>query len=502
MRPFKIFESIERSIYQTVNAAAQAATTKVPANRLGSLHIPLSSRRAGADPAANSSGNPSNNADEPKAGIRLVKLLRDQANNFFLSTTHLTDGKGGFTSDERLTTAQGKAENYQSAYRTSTHEQREHFESQSARGIRPVGENNYRSMIDYRAATKVHVASLTDSEQAHDSMLTNIKCLTGTLVDAGLVDKICPDAKPANFDLSRIRSYGEKNWYSLVGVPNEATGSLGYVSRSITKPFVEKGLAHFKQAIEKRGLTPKEAMESLEMLLRKDRGFGHETQFRAGQALLLFRHCYSHEDNWGKGVTDVLIREGWIRQEEVDKIDSSRPAHEHDLSKGLLRRNMSVMGPIFHDTYVQFHRLFFGNDSETTKDLIHPDVAALRYQPIAHVKVNEEFTAFEDCSGLGDSFTAFKTTACVNHARMMSGEKRLSKDDVVAIIAALNAVYDNAGGARHSLREIARGCFVGAGYAVEDADSFYRSVCGDASIEHYAGRALVSWDGIRVQMDE
>lgn len=72
----------------------------------------------------------------------------------------------------------------------------------------------------------------------------------------------------------------------------------------------------------------------------------------------------------------------------------------------------------------------------------------------------------------------------------MSGRERLSRDEVIVLIACLNAVYDNAGGIRHTLQEIARGCFVGAGYTVAEADDFYRRLCKNAAEMFYGGRNL------------
>lgn len=58
------------------------------------------------------------------------------------------------------------------------------------------------------------------------------------------------------------------------------------------------------------------------------------------------------------------------------------------------------------------------------------------------------------------------------------------------MVACLNAVYDDASSVRHTLHEIARGCFVGAGYTTEDADVFYENVCKDAAQAFYAGRSM------------
>ncbi|RWO14900.1 MAG: type III effector HopG1, partial [Mesorhizobium sp.] len=72
-------------------------------------------------------------------------------------------------------------------------------------------------------------------------------------------------------------------------------------------------------------------------------------------------------------------------------------------------------------------------------------------------KLNEKGNGFEDCSGLGDSFTCANAVACINHARLMSGQQCLSKEEVIVIIACLNAVYDDTSSIRHTLHEIARG---------------------------------------------
>ena len=112
--------------------------------------------------------------------------------------------------------------------------------------------------------------------------------------------------------------------------------------------------------------------------------------------------------------------------------------------------------------------------------------------PIAHFKLNEQGNGVEDCSGLGDSFTCANAAACINHSRIMSGENRLSKYDVSVLVACLNAVYDDASSERHTLHEIARGCFVGAGYTTKDADQFYEAVCRNSSQEFYGGKSLAS----------
>lgn len=67
------------------------------------------------------------------------------------------------------------------------------------------------------------------------------------------VDRHAPSHVPADFDLRNSARYDQKNKYALVGVANPDTGARGYVSRSITQPFVNHGWRHFKEETERRG---------------------------------------------------------------------------------------------------------------------------------------------------------------------------------------------------------------------------------------------------------
>ncbi|PPU92362.1 hypothetical protein XpopCFBP1817_12400 [Xanthomonas populi] len=87
------------------------------------------------------------------------------ADNFFLSTTSLRDGKAGFTSNDRLDNACVKAESYHARYRSATKEERASH-SRAFVPIRTCGSNQFATMSDYRAATKVHIGHLFDSQQA------------------------------------------------------------------------------------------------------------------------------------------------------------------------------------------------------------------------------------------------------------------------------------------------------------------------------------------------
>lgn len=423
----------------------------------------------------------------------LAYVYDKAANKFFLSTTSLHDGKGGFTSDERLNKAKKEAQGYYQRYHGGNQD------GQKSTGrlldsLRFCGDNRFASMVDYRAATNVHLANLLDTKEAHESMHTNIRCLKGELANKEVVEKLKPEKVPLDFDLTKTAAYEKKNKYSLTGVPNDETGSTGYTSRSVTTPFVEKGLKHFLEATQsERALTPRQCVESLEGLLRKGDKFNAEAQFAAGQALLIFRQVYAGPDSWGDAEGVVLadhFARGRVTQAETDRIEFSRPFFKDDLDKGIFKRNTSVAGPLLNSAYIYMQEKIFKRDPETIADLKHKAMADLQNLPISHVKVNENGTGFEDCSGLGDSFTALNATSCVNHARIMSGEKPLSKDDVAVLIGSLNAVYDNASGIRHTLREIARGCFVGAGFTIEDGDEFYKQVCKNAAEEFYGGKHM------------
>ncbi|WP_017159615.1 hypothetical protein [Xanthomonas phaseoli] len=79
-----------------------------------------------------------------------------------MSTTSLVDGKGGFTSNDRLDKACAKAETYYARYHSATEEERASH-SRPFVPIKTCGSNQFATMTDYRAATKVHVGHLFDS---------------------------------------------------------------------------------------------------------------------------------------------------------------------------------------------------------------------------------------------------------------------------------------------------------------------------------------------------
>ncbi|MGF6547266.1 hypothetical protein [Paraburkholderia youngii] len=185
----------------------------------------------------------------------------------------------------------------------------------------------------------------------------------------------------------------------------------------------------------------------------------------------------------------TLAEHGFLLLDETAKIDQSLMFE--DTSKSIFKRNTGVMGPQLHRLETRIAKFRYRDDPEALEDL-KPMIASKNMEnlPIAHFKLNERGNGFEDCSGFGDSFTCANAVACINHARLMSGEERLSKDDVVVLIGCLNAVYDDASGFRHTLHEIARGCFAGAGYTIEEADRFYEEVCKKAAEEHYGGKNI------------
>ncbi len=415
-------------------------------------------------------------------------------NGFFLSTTSLHDGKGGFSSNDRLNKANAKAKEYYQHYHCSSPEEQKR-NNRSLNPIRTCGSNQFVTMTDYRAATRRHVMELTNTQQARESLIKSLTCLKGHLVKEQFVAKYSPPYIPKNPDLTKSSQYEQKTKYALIGVTNDETGASGYTSRSITRPFVNKGMRHFINAKCSKGLTLKQCVESLEAELENDDCLGEKAQFAAGQAILNFRQVYAADEHWGhaeKVVIKTLIDHGLISREETEKIDATLMFE--DPSKSVFKRNTGVMGPLLHklDTRIQEFRL--RNDSEKLEDFkFMAKQKNMENLPIAHFKLNERGNGFEDCSGLGDSFTSVNAIACINHARLMSGEERLSKNDVAVIVACLNAVYDDAGGIRHTLHEIARGCFVGAGYTTEDADQYYTEVCQKAAEEFYGGKNL--WRG-------
>ncbi|MGY4431000.1 hypothetical protein ACVWWO_003477 [Bradyrhizobium sp. F1.13.1] len=439
-------------------------------------------------------GRGPNFASAVKCGLCLVGAgyaYNEVANDFFLSTTSLHDGKKGFTSNERLRLALAKAREYYTSYHAADPDTRR-FNERPLNPIRTCGMNLFVTMIDYRAATYVHVAHLVDSMPAHASLLLNLSCMKGHLVKDECVAKYKPPKVPKDPDLTNSPLYDRKNKYALTGVLNETTGAYGYTSRSVTQPFVNKGVQHFRAAFQgEKGLTFKRCVERLEPLLKKHRGLREEAQFAAGQTILNFRQVYAADPHWGHAenvVMQTLREHGWLSRVETDRLDATLMFE--DPNKNLLKRNKSWVGPGLHQLDTWFQKWRAGHDRAIGQDFNHPDIDDMKYLPIAHIKLNEQGNGFEDCSGLGDSFTCANAVACINHARLMSGQPRLSKEDIIVIIACLNAVYEDTTSIRHTLQETARGCFAGAGYTIEDADEFYETVCRKASQEYYGGRYL------------
>ncbi|MCP3475951.1 type III effector HopG1 [Bradyrhizobium sp. CCGUVB1N3] len=417
------------------------------------------------------------------------------ANDFFLSTTSLHDGKMGFTSNERLRTAQANAREYYTGYHAADAEA-QRLNGRPLNPIRTCGNNQFVTMIDYRAATRVHVARLVDTTQAHQSLVLNLACIKGHLINDECVAKYKPPQIPKDPDLTKSPLYDQKKKYALTGVLNEETGAYGYTSRSITHPFINKGAQHWREALQgEKGLTSKRCTETLEALLANDRGLSEEVQFAAGQAILNVRQVYSADAHWGHSenvVMRTLAEHGFLSRAETERLDATLMFE--DPNKNPLKRNKSLVGERLQQFDTRLQEMRSGHDPAVVEDVNHPEIAGMKYLPIAHFKLNEQGNGFEDCSGLGDSFTCANAVACINHARLMSGQPRLSKEEVIVIAACLNAVYDDTSSIRHTLHEIARGCFAGAGYTIEDADEFYAGVCRKAAEEYYGGKNLSRQD--------
>ncbi|WP_217710383.1 XopAG/AvrGf1 family type III secretion system effector [Paraburkholderia youngii] len=415
------------------------------------------------------------------------------ANRFFLSTTSLHDGKQGFTSDARLQEAEEKAEaNYNEYHAHGCPENV--VVARALSWPKLVGENLFVTMVDFRAATKVHMKQLINTKEARDSISLNISCILGDRIKPELLAKHGVVQAPVNFDMTMEDDFYAKNKYSLSGVPNQETGSYGYASRSISNPFIEKGEKHHAQAIvSDRALTPEACMVALQPLLENGESLSPAAQFRAGQALLILRPLYCSPKTWGdahKVLMPFLEGKGLASSRENQRLGETRPFNQSDMDKGIARRNTSVAGPLLHELNMVIQESICKKDEESMRDLRSKKMREMKYIPVSHFKMNDDCSGFEDSSGLADSFTGYNVSAYINHARLLSGEDRLSKQDVVAIVGCLNAVYDNASSERHTLRETAHGCFVGAGYTVEDAEAFYKNVCKDAALEFYGGEAL------------
>ncbi len=223
--------------------------------------------------------------------------------------------------------------------------------------IRTCGNNQFVTMIDYRAATRAHLARLVDSTHSRQSLVLNLTCMKGHLVNAECVAKYGPPQAPKDPDLTRSPLYDQKNKCALTGVLNEETGAYGYTSRSITHPFVNKGMQHFRDALQgEKGLTFKRCTEMLEALLDKECGLGEEAQFAAGQAILNFRQVYTADAHWGRPenvVMQTLAEHGLLSLAETKRLDAAL-IHE-DPNKNPLKRNKSLVGPRLQkiDTQIQ-----------------------------------------------------------------------------------------------------------------------------------------------------
>lgn len=477
-------------------AVASPAALRTLSTAIPPLRDPAQPKTGGAEQGgegATDRGTPSLNARALKYGLGLAAgayAFDKIANDFPLSVTSMYDGKKGFTSSERLRRAQDRARKFHTRYHAADAETRR-LNKRPLNPFRTCGDNQFVTMIDYRAATRVHVARLVDCAEARRSLVLNLSCMKGHLVQNECVAKYMPPQVPKDPDLTKSPMYDEKNKYALTGVFNEQTGASSYTSRSITHPFVNKGVQHFRNTRRSDGLTSKQCVEMLESLL-DDKSFGlsEEAQFAAGQTVLNFRQVYAADAHWGNAETVVmktLIKHGLLSKAETEKLDATLMFE--DPQKNKLKRNASLV-PWLHNLDTRLQEMRSGFDPEVVEDLNHPEIADMKNLPIAHFKLNEKGDGFEDCSGLGDSFTCANGVACINHARLMSGQPRLSKKEVIVIVACFNAVYDDTSSIRHTLHEIARGCFVGAGYTIEDADAFYRDVCQKAAEEYYGGRNL------------
>lgn len=221
------------------------------------------------------------------------------ANRFFLSTTSLHDGKQGFTSDARLQEAEKKAEAIYAEYHA--HECPDKIEvKRTSLWPKLVGENAFVTMLDFRSATKVHLKELINTKEARDSIALNISCILGERIKPALLTEHGVVQAPVAFDITKQDDFELKNKYSLLGVPNNDTGSYGYASRSILNPFIEKGEKHHAQAIASdQALAPRDCVAALQPMLKNSQSLIPEAQFRAGQALLILRPLYCGPKTWG-----------------------------------------------------------------------------------------------------------------------------------------------------------------------------------------------------------
>lgn len=508
---------LARQVAGVENQAKQVAVSSLQGNAPIAMRAPQETKSLpprstqfkthGGDPGGDKTNETSHwalRAAKYAAGAAGAAYAYDKtANHFFLSTTSLHDGKGGFSSNARLDQAYAEGKGHIERFHANNPDRAgawpassaDYFREHKLDRLTPLstcGNNQFLTMTDYRAATKLHVERLMDTPEAQASLVKSLTCLKGMLVKPELVTKYNPPNVPQDFDLTKSVAYNKKGKYAVLGAPNEETGARGYVSRTITQPFVNKGLKHFRKDSEERGASLKQCVDNLEALLEGDGKFNKEAQFAAGRAILNFRQVYANDEHWGhaeKVVMKTLEDRGLLLKEETEKVDATLLFE--DPSKSVFTRNKSVMGPFFQKLDTRIHQHLLKDDPEALKDFMYmAEQKNIEGLPIAHFKVNEQWNGFEDASGLGDSFTSANAIAAVNHARLMSGEPLLSREDVAVLVACLNAVYDDASGIRHSLHEVARGCYAGAGYTIGDADLFYGAVCKKAAEEFYGGKAL------------
>ncbi|MFA0965158.1 hypothetical protein [Pseudomonas amygdali] len=153
--------SASRMVQTTFNASPKIEVT----NTIAKNNEPaaLSATQTAKTHEGDSKGQSSNNSKLPFRAMRYAAYLAGSAylydktaNNFFLSTTSLHDGKCGFTSDARLNDAQDKARKRYQNNHSSTLENNNSLLSP----LRLCGENQFLTMIDYRAATKEYHSDL------------------------------------------------------------------------------------------------------------------------------------------------------------------------------------------------------------------------------------------------------------------------------------------------------------------------------------------------------
>ncbi|MGY3614121.1 hypothetical protein [Bradyrhizobium sp. USDA 10063] len=157
----------------------RAKSNTMPSTKCRAAHQ-VTSRLRGSDQRSESRGGEETrgSGNSPGLASRVMKyafgavgviyLYDKMANDFFLSTTSLHDGKGGFSSDARLTRAEKQAEEYYQVHCSLSDEEKNRIASHvKAPGI--VGANKFASMMDYRAATKVHIKNLVNTVPGLDT---------------------------------------------------------------------------------------------------------------------------------------------------------------------------------------------------------------------------------------------------------------------------------------------------------------------------------------------